>query len=65
MLEKPNVDFLIRVKESRSAMREVAKLPTRMRRNFYRILRGIPFQSDRDGKTSVKGFPGFVYRVAA
>lgn len=27
MLEKPNVDFLIRVKQSRSAMREVAKLP--------------------------------------
>ncbi len=26
-LEKPNVDFLIRVKQSRSAMREVAKLP--------------------------------------
>lgn len=27
MLAKPNVDFLIRVKQSRSAMREVAKLP--------------------------------------
>ena len=27
MLEKSNVDFLIRVKQSRSAMREVAKLP--------------------------------------
>lgn len=27
LLEKPNVDFLIRVKQSRSAMREVAKLP--------------------------------------
>lgn len=27
MMEKPNVDFLIRVKQSRSAMREVAKLP--------------------------------------
>lgn len=27
MTEKPNVDFLIRVKQSRSAMREVAKLP--------------------------------------
>lgn len=27
MLKKPNVDFLIRVKQSRSAMREVAKLP--------------------------------------
>lgn len=27
MIEKPNVDFLIRVKQSRSAMREVAKLP--------------------------------------
>lgn len=27
MLEKNNVDFLIRVKQSRSAMREVAKLP--------------------------------------
>ena len=26
-LEKPNIDFLIRVKQSRSAMREVAKLP--------------------------------------
>ena len=26
-LEKPNTDFLIRVKQSRSAMREVAKLP--------------------------------------
>lgn len=26
-LEKPNVDFLIRVKQSKSAMREVAKLP--------------------------------------
>lgn len=26
-LEKPNADFLIRVKQSRSAMREVAKLP--------------------------------------
>ena len=26
-IEKPNVDFLIRVKQSRSAMREVAKLP--------------------------------------
>lgn len=26
-LEKPNVDFLTRVKQSRSAMREVAKLP--------------------------------------
>lgn len=26
-LEKPNVDFLIRVKQNRSAMREVAKLP--------------------------------------
>lgn len=26
-LEKPNLDFLIRVKQSRSAMREVAKLP--------------------------------------
>lgn len=27
LTEKPNVDFLIRVKQSRSAMREVAKLP--------------------------------------
>ena len=27
ILEKPNADFLIRVKQSRSAMREVAKLP--------------------------------------
>jgi hypothetical protein len=27
LLEKPNTDFLIRVKQSRSAMREVAKLP--------------------------------------
>lgn len=27
LLEKPNVDFLIRVKQRRSAMREVAKLP--------------------------------------
>ncbi len=27
LLDKPNVDFLIRVKQSRSAMREVAKLP--------------------------------------
>lgn len=27
LLETPNVDFLIRVKQSRSAMREVAKLP--------------------------------------
>ena len=27
LLEKPNVDFLIRVKQSRSAMREVAKIP--------------------------------------
>lgn len=27
LIEKPNVDFLIRVKQSRSAMREVAKLP--------------------------------------
>lgn len=27
LLEKPNADFLIRVKQSRSAMREVAKLP--------------------------------------
>lgn len=27
MLEKPNVDFLIRVKQQRSAMREVARLP--------------------------------------
>lgn len=27
LLEKPNVDFLIRVKQNRSAMREVAKLP--------------------------------------
>ena len=27
LLEKPHVDFLIRVKQSRSAMREVAKLP--------------------------------------
>lgn len=27
LMEKPNVDFLIRVKQSRSAMREVAKLP--------------------------------------
>ena len=27
ILEKPNVDFLIRVKQNRSAMREVAKLP--------------------------------------
>lgn len=27
ILEKPNIDFLIRVKQSRSAMREVAKLP--------------------------------------
>lgn len=27
MLEKTNVDFLIRVNQSRSAMREVAKLP--------------------------------------
>lgn len=26
-LEKPNTDFLIRIKQSRSAMREVAKLP--------------------------------------
>lgn len=26
-LEKPNVDFLIRIKQNRSAMREVAKLP--------------------------------------
>lgn len=26
-LEKPNVDFLIRIKQSRSAMREIAKLP--------------------------------------
>lgn len=27
ILEKPNTDFLIRIKQSRSAMREVAKLP--------------------------------------
>lgn len=27
ILEKPNADFLIRIKQSRSAMREVAKLP--------------------------------------
>ena len=27
LLEKPNVDFLIRVKQNRSAMREMAKLP--------------------------------------
>ena len=27
ILEKPNADFLIRIKQNRSAMREVAKLP--------------------------------------
>ena len=27
MLEKPNVDFLIRIKQNRSALREVARLP--------------------------------------
>ena len=51
LMEKPNVDFLIRVKQSRSAMREVAKLPmVEMDCDISFTICTTQKQSDKDAK---------------
>ena len=55
LLEKPNVDFLIRVKQSRSAMREVAKLP------LLEIDCDISFSICTSQKNTDKQNPNYVF----